>query len=73
MIKLKNILTEKLTFEQYNSYRDDLIKAANELANHCEMIANGLEKNNQSKESIRTEMRKAEKYREMAKWTKRNF
>lgn len=73
MIKLKNVLTEKLTFHEYESYRNDLIKAANELANHCEMIANGLRQNNQSDYAFKTEMRKAEKYREIAKWTKKNF
>ena len=72
MIKLKNILTEKLTFYEYESYRNDLIKAANELANHCEMIANGYQKN-QGDYGFKKEMRKAEKYREMAKWTKNNF
>ena len=73
MIKLKNILTEKLTFHEYESYRNNLIKAANELANHCEIIAKGLEQNNQGEYAFKKEMRKAEKYREMAKWTKKNF
>jgi len=74
-MKLKDILKEEISYYEYKSLKNNLVKSAIDLANYYDRIAKMAQKNknNQDEKYIKSLFRTAEKYREIIKFTNKGI